>query len=142
MEDQGSACYSGTYLGPETRVPWTRQEPPGYMICAAQTSLPPPTADCAYGNDFFVKTQDSEPVLAPGFCFITPSIGAERGAHYFSSAPCFLMAQDSNKHFVQTEKPALLSEDREVRETRRRPFTDHKRDTQHKAGLGRVGGRA
>ena len=39
------------------------------------------------------------------------------------------MAQESNKHFVQTEKPALLSEDREVRETRRRPFTDRKRDT-------------
>ena len=59
-----------------------------------------------------------------------------------ASVPCFLMAQESNKHFVQTEKPALLSEDREVRETRRRPFTDHKRDTQHKADLGREGGRA
>lgn len=45
------------------------------------------------------------------------------------------MDPESNKHFVQTEKPALLSEDREVRETRRRPFTDHKRDTLHKAGL-------
>lgn len=52
------------------------------------------------------------------------------------------MAQESNKHFVQTEKLALLSEDREVRETRRRPFTDHKRDAPHKAGLGRMGGRS
>ena len=34
------------------------------------------------------------------------------------------MAQESNKHFVQTEKPALLSEDREVRDARRqRPQT-------------------
>lgn len=46
------------------------------------------------------------------------------------------MAQESNKHCVPTEKPALLSEDREVRET---PFTDHKRDTAHKAGSGRMG---
>lgn len=33
------------------------------------------TAICpgtAYRNDFFVKTHDSEPALAPGFCFITP----------------------------------------------------------------------
>lgn len=39
------------------------------------------------------------------------------------------MDQDSNEHFVQIEKAALLSEDREVSKTRRRPFTDHKRDT-------------
>lgn len=49
------------------------------------------------------------------------------------------MDQESNEHFVLREKPALLSEDREVRETRR-PFTDHKRDTPHKTGLRRMGG--
>lgn len=49
------------------------------------------------------------------------------------------MDQESNKHSVRREKPALLSEDREVRETGR-PFTGRKRDIPHKTGLRRMGG--
>lgn len=95
---------------------------------------------CASRKDFFVKTHNSEPALAPGFCVITPFLLEQKeAAHYCSSAPRFLMHQESNKHFVRTEKPALLSEDREVREPGR-PFTGHKRDTPHKAGLRRLGG--
>lgn len=40
-------------------------------------------------------------------------------AQYCSSSLCFLRDQESKKHFVQIEKKALLSEDREVRATKK-----------------------
>lgn len=92
-----------TCLGPETGS----RELHGFVHCY----LP---GDCAYRNDFFVKIHDREPAFAPGLCFITFLLEQKEVAHYCSSASRFLMDQESNKHFVQIEKPALLSEDTEV----------------------------
>lgn len=69
IEDQGPACYSGHLAGSRDQDPINRagapwSVPQGLICC----HLP---SDCVYRNDFFVKTHDREPALAPGFCFIT-----------------------------------------------------------------------
>lgn len=51
----------------------------------------------------------------PGLCVISLLLEQEKGLHYCSLDPGFLRDQESNKHFVLTAKPALLSEAREVR---------------------------
>ena len=140
MEGRDPVCCSGTN--------WVQR--PGshgqdrslsIMWSGPQASLPPSAPGLCLQKLFLCQHTQQWACLGPRLLFHNFLLEQKEGAHYYSSAPCFLMAQESNKHFVQTEKPALLSEDREVRETRRRPFTDHKRDAPHKAGLGQKGGR-
>lgn len=112
------------------------------MICATWThSLPSAQVLCVQ-KPFLCQNTWQWACFGPRLLFHNSFLLEQKEAAHYCSSSCFLMDQESNKHFVQIEKTALLSDEREVRETRRKSFTDYKRETPHKAGLTWMGGRA
>ena len=112
---------------------------PSYDLCHRLVYCHLPR-DCAYRNYFFVKTHNSESALAPGFCFITFYWSRKKEhiiillLHVFSwlkRATSTLCKQKSQLCCLRTGRWERQDEG----------LSQTVKETPHRAGLGRMGGR-